>query len=1337
MKRCCLFVLVIAWGLSAQDDRMVALKGNVHPYAKPQYDAGPLDPSKELHLITVMLKLPDDKQAALDKLLAEQQDPRSPNYHNWLTPEEYADRFGCSKSDIDKIAAWLKSAGLAIDDIGRGRNWIVVSGSVARVEAAFHTQIRQYRVEDELHFANSTEPSVPATIRPFVLSINGLDDFHPKPARGKRKPVPLAPPSPQNPTKPDFTSGSFHYLAPDDLATIYGITLLYQAGFDGTGQSMVVAGQTTINSTDIPQFRSTYGLSNRPPVLMLVPGSVAPGNADLDEANLDLEWSGAVARNATIYYVYSTNVFTSVQYAVSQNIAPVISFSYGACELANSSTGSASIQQVAQQANSQGITWLASSGDAGAAGCDPQGQNPLAQKGMSVNVPADVPEVTGVGGTMFNEGNGSYWTPTNTSTGASALGYIPETAWNESSATIGLLASGGGYSTFFTRPTWQTGSGINFTARGVPDVSMTAAGHDGYRTVINGQTFISSGTSAATPVFAGLVVLLNQYQVAKGFQAKAGQGNINPNLYKLAAIQGIFNDITSGNNIVPCATGTPNCTNGSYGYSAGAGYDVVTGLGSVNANNLITRWNSQVLGTTTTVTANPTSLALSASTQVTAAVKPSGSSGNVDGTVAFNLGTVTLGSATLVNSAATITVYGSQLASGSDTITVTYSGSASYAPSSGSVTVTVAVPTGNSAIVPSVTPNPVYQQAADADGYSWFFTVQLSEKAGVPTTLTTFSLNGTDYSSSITAFFGNASIPALGSIQAPLRLKLTSTPATEVFGFGGVDGSGQKWTQQISVIFYGQQISASMALAGAPSTVRQNPRAASNCQWSQNLTLQEQNGHAVTISKFLAGAGTQTFDLSTMILGFFGSNQLPAFGALQSGVCWQGISVPEAVSYEVDGTDENGFAVSATLSGTFQGAATSPGTLSVGKASLFLADSGSPASTTQTVNLTAGQQWTVAVLPNNRATSWLSVYPLSGTGSGSVTVTATHLPSQASQLANGLYAATLVFQSLNTIPQFVNVPVTFSVSTAGCGFSLGSNSIQIGAAGGGQQSVALNTSNGCTWNVLNNNYWITVPSNSGGTGSGTVTYSVQPNTGSARIGSFSAGGATFEIVQAAGIAGEPQANYYLPSTGVCSSSFYVTTANLVSGANEGVYSLIVSINNGLLAGGFNLGGGFAANGASPGFGQFKTPASIPVGPVTVTVNAQNLPGFPGTIGLQVTMYQETSNGRVQVQTATGGSSLNFTVQNLLPGTYYTTVITSLAGSPRGTFQMQLIAPQSGFEGGVVVGGYAIQGVAGYGGYCVPSSQNINMVVQGKSTFGASAAGAIVLNVQNAAGKVIY
>jgi uncharacterized protein (TIGR03437 family) len=581
--------LLFPFCLLAQQDRiagrldpakLAVVKGSVHPKARPENDRGPVSPSLELPFITLSLKPTPAQQADLDRLLAEQQDPASPNHRKWLTPEQYADRFGASQSDIAQIVSWLEGQGLTVITTARGRNFVVFKGTAGQVEAALHVEIHNFLVDGEMHFANSTEPWVPAAILPFTVGFTGLDDFKWKPSPMSAKPV------------PNFLYNGQNQLAPGDLWVIYDLVpVLYDPlNLTGSGMSLAVIGQSDVNLADINNYRADFGLPVNPPVKVLVAGATDPGvvSPDSGESDLDLELTGAIAPYAQILFVYSGDVLNSVTYAIDQAIAPVVSYSYAGCEASTSQTTIASLEPLAQQGNSEGITWLAASGDLGAAACDVG--NAISQDGLAVMLPAAVPEVTGVGGTAFGEGsNPTYWSPTpaNPCCGATALQYIPEVAWNDSNSTK-IAASGGGISTIYKRPAYQSAPGVSGTMRQVPDVAMAAsANHDGYATIQNSQPVISGGTSAATPVFAGIVLLMNEYLGTNGL------GNINPNLYRLASSTGnVFHDVTSGGNLVACEFGVFGCVDGFLGYSAGPGYDMVTGLGSVDAYNLMQAWPS-------------------------------------------------------------------------------------------------------------------------------------------------------------------------------------------------------------------------------------------------------------------------------------------------------------------------------------------------------------------------------------------------------------------------------------------------------------------------------------------------------------------------------------------------------------------------------------------------------------------------------------------------------------------------------------------------------------------------------------------------------------------------
>jgi len=566
------------------NSRRVSLAGHVPAEAQPENDRGRIAARQTLKSLSLALRPSDAQQADLDRLLAAQQDPASPDYHRWLTPEQFAGRFGVSEDDLAKITSWLTSQGLSVTGVARARNSITFSGTARQVEDTFTTEIHQYLVNGEIHFSNATDPSLPEALTAVVGEVKGLNDFRIQPRRVVRRPI----------AQYNSSKGT-HYLAPDDVALIYNLQPLYNAGMTGAGQKILVVGQTQIDVADIQQFRSSFGLPASDPQLVLVPNLRDPGVSknDVPEADLDIQWTGAVARDATIVYVYSYNVMDAVQYAIDQNLAPVISMSYGLCEAQTSRASAITMRSWAQQANAQGMTWITASGDAGGADCATSNSNGGL---LSVDLPSAIPEVTSVGGTTFNEGTGSYWNASNNANKASVTSYIPETSWNDSASAGEPSASGGGASAVFAKPIWQTGLGVpNDGARDVPDIAMAAsASHDAYLTYSGGSLSGVGGTSVAAPVMAGIAALINQRIVATGAQLTPGLSNINPNLYKLAqSTPGAFHDILTGNNKVTITcTRTRGCADGTYGYDAGPGYDQATGLGSVDAYQLVLGWSA-------------------------------------------------------------------------------------------------------------------------------------------------------------------------------------------------------------------------------------------------------------------------------------------------------------------------------------------------------------------------------------------------------------------------------------------------------------------------------------------------------------------------------------------------------------------------------------------------------------------------------------------------------------------------------------------------------------------------------------------------------------------------
>lgn len=564
------------------EDARVPLAGSRHPMARPEFDAGRMAADAPMERIQLLLRPDDSQQEALEALLAAQQNTQSPYYHQWLSPDEFGSHFGISDNDLRAVVSWLESKGFLIEPIPASRRLVVFSGTAAQVESAFHTEMRSYDVDGQLHHANARDPQIPAALAPVTAGIVSLHDFSSKPLyveASKIRPDP----------GPEYTVGSTHYLAPGDFATIYDLAPLYAASTDGTGYSIAIAGRSNINLSDVQTFRSQFGLPAKTPQIIVNGNNPGIVSGDQDEATLDVEWAGAVARNATVEFVVSAStsasdgVALSSQYIVNQNLAPVMSLSYGDCEAAEGSAGNQFWNALWQQATAQGISVFVAAGDSGAAGCDDPSAG-TAVDGQAVNGLCSSPYSTCVGGTEFIDTAepSLYWSSTTSSGGASALSYIPETTWNESSLVAsgsGLWATGGGSSTVYAKPSWQTGNGVpTSNHRYVPDVSLAAAGHDGYLVVMNGQVYAFSGTSCATPSYGGITTLVVARQGAR-------QGNINPILYGLAAQQAkggtaVFHDVTTGSNSVP----------GVNGFTAGVGYDQATGWGSVDANLLINAW---------------------------------------------------------------------------------------------------------------------------------------------------------------------------------------------------------------------------------------------------------------------------------------------------------------------------------------------------------------------------------------------------------------------------------------------------------------------------------------------------------------------------------------------------------------------------------------------------------------------------------------------------------------------------------------------------------------------------------------------------------------------------
>jgi pseudomonalisin len=782
--------------IAINDNDRVVLGGNVHPLARAEFEIGHTDALLPMEKMILLLALRPGAQAQLDQLHADLQNPASPRYHQWLTPEEYGARFGLADADLAMVTGWLQDHGFTVDEVAKGRNWINFSGTAAQVERAFATEMRDYQVEGVVRHANSIDPSIPRALAGVVKGVVTLHSF-PRPwHHGAVRPVTA------DEIRPDFTSGTSHFLAPADFAIIYDLNSLYSAGITGSGQTIAIVARTDIATADYTFFRSFFGLPATS--LTVVHNGTDPGDlggGEETEADLDVEWSGAVAQGATIKQVVSMSTNTtdgvdlSAQYIVNNNVGSAMSTSFGQCESQMGSTELAFYNTIWSQGASEGITAFVSAGDAGAAGCN--AGSDTTGSGQAVSGLSSTPFNVCVGGTEFMDTSNPslYWATTNNgTTEASALSYIPEMAWNESGTVSGganLWSTGGGASNTYAKPSWQVATGVPADGkRDVPDVSFTAAGHDGYIIVqghTTGTTGLASvgGTSASSPSWAGMMGLINQ-------KTGARQGNANTVLYPMAANQYngtgpvVFHDITVGNNSVPGTTGF-NCT---------TGYDQATGLGSVDGAALANNWGA---------TANP-DFAISASPSSTSIVQ--GSAGNVTVTTTVSGG---------FNAAVALS------ASGQPTgVTVGFSPTSIAAPGAGSSTMSITVAsttaTGTYSIVVTgtgggkthtttvsltVTAAPVPDFTISASPSS---TSIVQGSAGNVTVTTTISggfnaavaLSASGQPTGVTVGFSPTSIAAPGAGSSTMSITVASTTATGTYSIV-VTGTGGGKTHTTTV----------------------------------------------------------------------------------------------------------------------------------------------------------------------------------------------------------------------------------------------------------------------------------------------------------------------------------------------------------------------------------------------------------------------------------------------------------------------------------------------------------------------------------------------------------
>ena len=797
----------------------VSLRGNVHPMARPEFDRGAVADSQIANRMEMLLQRSPDQETALRQLLEQQQDKSSPNYHKWLTPDQFGKQFGPADTDIQAVTDWLTSQGFTGIKVSAGRTLIEFSGNVGQVRNSFQTEIHHYFVNGKMHMANVSDPQIPAALAPVVRGVLSLHDFRPRSqahrigtfrktkATGEVQPLFTFTGCGTGGTQPCFAVG------PGDFAKIYNAPTTP----DGTGVTIAVVQDSNLNVADVTQFRSLFGLPANFTTGNVIlngpdPGIQGPndpnGNGDEVEADLDVQWAGAAAPGATIDLVVSEDsqslgiagIDLSAIYIVDNNIAPILSESFGSCEAGLGTSGEQFYISLWQQAAAQGITAILSAGDNGSAACDPAAapaNQDVATQGLAVSGLASTDYNVALGGTDFNDFSNptTYWNPSGPAT-TSAKSYIPETTWNDSCAATATTASlspctaaiinanndpsalsfgtdvvagGGGASSFTTlntKPSWQSGTTGNpsDSVRDIPDISLFAGnGFNGNFVIIceeDANTGTGSntnscdlnspfldfqgvgGTSVGAPAFAGIMARVNQMTGQR-------QGNANFVLYQLykkntagticqsntAAVTAtgcIFYDTVTGNNSVACQGGTPNCSNTStaanqFGvlvdpahtsnpaWLTTPGYDLATGLGSVNIANLLTAWSTATFTSDTVAITSPSSgtvnITHGQSVPFTVKVTPTAATGNISliaeppGNPQLGIGAFSQNASGSLSSGTT-TINTNLLPGGAAyPVVASYSGDGTYASgTSAPVTVTV-TPEGSQTAVNVITFN--------------------------------------------------------------------------------------------------------------------------------------------------------------------------------------------------------------------------------------------------------------------------------------------------------------------------------------------------------------------------------------------------------------------------------------------------------------------------------------------------------------------------------------------------------------------------------------------------------------------------------------------------------
>lgn len=674
---------------SVMDEVRAPLPGGVHPLARAEFDLGPVDDNLQLEHIVLMLRRSPEQELALTTHIDQMHNQRSPQFHQWLTAEQFGGCYGIADADIAVVRSWLEGHGFTVDGIPEGKMLIIFSGTAAQVREAFHAEIHHLSVNGQLHIANLSAPDVPAALAPVIAGIHSLNDFFPHPMVHLRGPARLdakkrlwrLAEKPGDPSKDNslvtFADGGTEFLAvgPQDFYTIYNENPLLKATkpINGAGQTLAVIEPTDINKADVTTFRSQFGLPAYPATPNTTQGGVNwmfgiasycnnPGivKGAETEATLDAQWIGTTAPAATIDFVACENTSTTSgvdlagTYVVNHLASSVsaISVSYGVCEaqLVTNTSGfqtNGFYKNLWQQAVAQGQTPVVAAGDSGDDTCDRGSTSSgIGETGISVNGIASTPYNVAAGGTDFSDvysNNGEIptpdWNSNDKSPYLSALKYNPEMAWNNTCGSIVAAAfagetaeqlcnsgigvtldgGGGGISTIYSLPTWQSVYGVglasNFTSksfRNLPDVSFFAS--DGsfwnhallfcesdidpcnYAVGADAAAMLAGGTSFVAPILTGVIGLINQAHPSGSSAQPTRQGQANYTFYALAGHEygtpSLENTSTTSPSAYTCesnalaistySTVAPNCTFHNVNRTPAAGTSTCVGANNTN-----------------------------------------------------------------------------------------------------------------------------------------------------------------------------------------------------------------------------------------------------------------------------------------------------------------------------------------------------------------------------------------------------------------------------------------------------------------------------------------------------------------------------------------------------------------------------------------------------------------------------------------------------------------------------------------------------------------------------------------------------------------------------------